>query len=170
MGPVLERNQVAGAPPQPHSAGSDCGEVPRWPRVICRPATSAELPYLAARLAEDPKFEKVDLKESIVYVTEYDGQLVGFGAARLMWQVEPLFLFPEFKKHGPGFARKRATYLLIRELDAWIFDPERNTTKIFQYFCFITDRVMQKLALSFQMLPAYVGGKFFGRRLFGREI
>lgn len=141
----------------------------KWPRVVTRPAQVGEVEYLQARLAEDPTFERVDLTKSIVYVAEYDGLVVGFGAARLVFQVEPLFLFPEFKKHAPRFAVKRATLRLIQELDEWIFDPERNKSGIRQYFCFILDKTMQKLALAFRMLPAYTGGAFFGRRIFNRE-
>ena len=140
-----------------------------WPKVETRPARVDEIEYLQARLAEDPTYEKVDLKTSIVFVDVYDGQLVGFGAARLIFQVEPLYLFPEFKKNAPKFAQKRATYQLIKALDAWIFDPERNKSGIRQYFCFILDKTMQKLALAFNMLPAYTGGAFFGRRIFNRE-
>lgn len=140
------------------------------PRVIVRPAKLEECPYLLERLSENPLFERFDLTQAVVYVAEYQGEIVGFGAARMLWQIEPLYLFPEFKKHAPRFARARATLQLIRELDAFIMDPKRNLTKVHQYFCFIVDRVMQKLALSYQMLPAYKGGKFFGRKLFNREI
>lgn len=140
-----------------------------WPRVITRPATVDEIPYLAARLAEDPTYEKVDLAKSVVYVAEYNGELVGFGACYLTFRVEPLFLFPEFRTAAPSFARKRATFQLIRELDEWIADPARNLSGVRSFFCFIVNKTMRKLALAYRMLPAYTGGAFFGKRIFNRE-
>lgn len=140
-----------------------------WPRVVTRPATVGEIPYLAARLAEDPHYEKVDLEKSVVYVAEYGGKLVGFIACHLTFRVEPLYLFKEFKNDGTPFARKRATLQLIREIDEWIADPRRNLSGIRSFFCFIVDKTMRKLALAYRMLPAYKGGAFFGKRIFNRE-
>jgi hypothetical protein len=145
----------------------------KWPRATTRWARIVDVPYLTERLAEDPTFEKIDLTESIVRVVEYDDAIVGFGAIKLAWRVEPVFLFPEFKKHAPRMAQQRATYLLIRDLDSYIMGEEvdglKDTVGIKQYFCFILDKTMQKLALAFKMLPAYTGGAFFGRRIFNRE-
>jgi hypothetical protein len=135
-----------------------------WPRVTVRDAVLADLPELQTRLKEQAQFyEQQDLSRCIVMVAEYDGQIVGFAAARLIWQVEPLLLVPEFKKHAPHHARQKATYLLIRAIDNWIGDRQRNTTKLHSYFCSIVDRTMRKLAVSFGMWPVYSKSKFFGR-------
>jgi hypothetical protein len=139
----------------------------KWPRVTSRPARLDEIDYLQNRL-ERPSpyyFENHDLSKCIVYVVEYDGAIVGFSAARLQWQIEPVMLFDEFQKHAPHFAQQRATFLLIKELHDWIEDRQRNLTGVFSYFCYILRPRMQRLAQSFGMQRWYAmrGGKFFGR-------
>jgi len=97
-------------------------------------------------------------------VIEQDGEIVGFGAARLAWwQIEPILLTRNFKKRGSKHAQRKATYLLIRELDRWIGDRARNLSGIHSYFCSINGRTMQKLAVSFGMWQIYRKCKFFGR-------
>lgn len=136
-----------------------------FPRATIRPAKQIDMSYLAKRLAEKSRNEQVDLNQAIVFVVEYGENIVGFSAARLIWQIEPVMLFDEFKHRAPHIARQRATYLLITAVDRWIADRARNTTGIHSYFCFVKDRVMQKLATHFGLLRIYVGGKFFGRDL-----
>lgn len=137
----------------------------KWPRVTSRPARLDEIEYLQQRLAQPSpyKYEDHDLSKCVVFVAEYDGAIVGFSAARLQWQIEPVMLFPEFQKFGPHFAQQRATFLLIKELHQWISDRGRNLTEIRSYFCYILRPRMQKLAASFGMQRWYRGGKFFGR-------
>lgn len=137
--------------------------------VVTRPATIGDIPYLEAKLAEDPAYEKIDFAKSVVFVAEYGGVIVGFIGCYLTFRVEPLYLFKEFKKDGPPFARKRATFQLIREIDEWIADPKRNLSGVRSFFCFIVNKTMRKLALAYKMLPAYTGGAFFGKRIFNRE-
>lgn len=134
-----------------------------FPRVTIRQATNDDLPYLAQRLSEQTYFEIVDLPKMIVYVAEYDAKIIGFGAARLMWQVEPIYLTPEFIQFAPHFARQKATLGLIRAIEGWIADRARNTTGIYSYFCFIKRRVMQQLAEAYGMWRIYTGGRFYGR-------
>lgn len=134
------------------------------PTVTVRDATLDDLHELHWRLHEQRKyFEQQNLRHSIVKVVEYEGQIVGFAAARLIWQVEPLLLTPEFKRRAPAHARRKATYLLIREIDRWIGDRQKNRSGLHSYFCSIVGRTMRKLALSFGMLPVYQNSKFFGR-------
>lgn len=133
-------------------------------RVTVRPAVPADLPRLQALLYEQRReFEQQDLRQSITYVAEYGGEIVGFCSARLVMQVEPLLLAPLFKKRAPRFAQAKATLGLIREVDGWIADRERNKSGIHWYFCTITGRTMQKLAMSFGMIRVYAKSKFFGR-------
>lgn len=137
----------------------------KWPRVTVRPARSEDLPTLQAELAEQSDFyEPQDLRQSIVHVVEYDGEIVGFGAGRLQFQYEPLLLTREFQKSAPHFARARATLLLIKAFDDWV-NSEQNTTGITRYFCVIVGAVMQRLALHFGMYRWYArrGTKFFGK-------
>lgn len=132
-------------------------------RVTIRPANKEDLPYLDQRLREQSYFERVDVTKMVVFIAEYDGKIVGFTAARLVWQVEPLMLFDEFVNYAPHFARQKATFGLIRAIDAWLADRNRNTTGIYTYFCFVKRRIMQQLAEAFGMLHIYRGGRFYGR-------
>ncbi len=92
-------------------------------------------------------------------------EIAGFIAARLIWQVEPLFLFPAFRRQRPRNARRRATLLLARALEAFLADRARNPTGICSYFCFIKDRIFQKLAEHYGLVRIYRGGRFYGRDL-----
>lgn len=133
-------------------------------RVTVRPAVPADLPRLQELLYEQRAFyEQQDLSKAVVYVAEYGGEIVGLCGARLIFQVEPLLLVPTFQKHAPRFAQAVATYKLIRGVDGWIGDREKNLSGIHSYFCSIVGRTMRKLALSFGMLPVYQKSKFFGR-------
>jgi hypothetical protein len=133
-------------------------------KVTYRKARREELTHLQRRLAEKRDVtEIVPLGEGIVFVAEYENKIVGFGAAQMYWKIEPVMLFDEFKKKAPRSARQRATYLLARALDHWIKESPENTSGVRRYYCFIRDRVMQKLAQSFGMFRIYTGGKFFGR-------
>jgi len=133
--------------------------------VTVRPATKEDLHELHWHLHDQRDyFEQQDLRKAIVMVIEQDGEIVGFGAARLAWwQIEPILLTRNFKKRGSKHAQRKATYLLIRELDRWIGDRARNLSGIHSYFCSINGRTMQKLAVSFGMWQIYRKCKFFGR-------
>lgn len=135
-----------------------------WPRVTVRPARPEDLPTLQQMLKEQSEFyEQQDLSKTILFVAEFGSEIVGFSAGRLIWQVEPLLLTKQFQKTGPHFAQQKATYLLIRELDRWIADRQRNLTGLHSYFCSIVGKRMRNLALSFGMLRVYPKSQFFGR-------
>lgn len=133
--------------------------------MTTRPARVEDLAILQFHLKDQGEiYEPQDLRQSIVHVIEYDGQIVGFGAGRLQWQYEPLLLTREFKKHAPHFAQAKGTYMLIRAFDDWLHSPE-NLTGITRYFCVIVTKRMQQLALAFGMFRWYArrGTKFFGK-------
>jgi hypothetical protein len=134
-------------------------------RVIIRPATPEDIPYLEKRIREQSYFEHVDVRKMIVFIAEYGGEIVGFSAARLMWQIEPIMLMPEFRKLAPHFARQKATLGLIRAIEGWLADRGRNTTGIYSYFCSIKGRTMRALAEAYGMLRVYTGCAFYGRDL-----
>lgn len=134
------------------------------PSVSVRDAIRADLPTLQEMLYRQRHFyEQQDLSKTITKVAEYGNEIIGLSAARLVWQVEPVLLAPRFRKLAPQFAQRKATYLLIRELDSYIGDRERNATGLHSYFCAIPGQRMQELALSFGMMPVYRSCKFFGR-------
>ncbi len=114
-----------------------------------RPARDLEVAYLQGRLASAP-IDQVDLKKSIVFVAEEDGLTVGFIAAHLVWRVEPLMLFPEFKREAPQAMQRRATLLLGREIDRYIRDPVATSNRIHEYFAFVR-KEFAALAIRFGM-------------------
>jgi hypothetical protein len=162
MEQCFERAEAADSRETPEARAAK-PEIKYPQKVSIRPATDADLPLLAGWLASQTYFEIVCLPQMIVYVAEFEGKIVGFGAARLIFQIEPIFLEPTFKRHAPHFARARATLGLIRALEGWIADRRQNTTGIYSYFCFIKGRVMQKLAEAYGMWRIYRGGRFYGR-------
>lgn len=135
--------------------------------MIVRPAEVGELSFLQAKLAqrEQDGFEQLDLRKSVVLVAEDDELRAGLVSARLMWQVEPLILFPEFERTSLPIARKKATYLLARHIEDYIADRARNRTGLHSFFAFIEDRNprMQGLARHIGWMPVYRKGKFFGK-------
>lgn len=118
---------------------------------------------LQADLAKDPaKWEQVDLSKGIVCVTTYEGKIVMYGNARLIWQIEPIKWIEGARKQFAPFERKKATYLTIRWLRDWLADMRHNPL-IRGYFCLISNvnQAMQKNAVSFGMHRVYMGVKFF---------
>jgi hypothetical protein len=133
-------------------------------RVEVRAATLEELALLQADLAKDKRWEQIDLSKSIVCVTVCDGEILQFGAARLIWQIEPIKWLRGKKAGLTPFQQRKSTYLCIRWLRDWLGDV-RNNPLIRGYFCSITNKAMQKLAISFGMRPVYQKTKFFGEDL-----
>lgn len=133
--------------------------------VTVRPASADDLHELHWHLHDQRKeFEQQDLTKAVVMVLEEDGEIVGFGAARIAWfQIEPILLTRAFKKRGTKHAQRKGTYLLIRALDRWIGDRSKNLSGIHSYFCSIRRPTMQKLAVSFGMFQIYRRCKFFAR-------
>lgn len=162
MEPGIEGHVIAQASPETWGSRRKF----RPDQVTVRAAKLEDIPKLQMFLFEQRRdFEQQDLTRSIIFIAEYEGEIVGFSAARLIWQVEPLLLARDFKRYASTHSQKRATYLLIRELDAWLADRAKNVSGIYSYFCSIADRTMQKLALSFGMLRVYRNSKFFGKDL-----
>jgi hypothetical protein len=129
-----------------------------------RAAKVEELALLQGDLAKDKRWEQLDLSKSVVFVSTRDGEIVEFISGRLMWQVEPLKFIRGKKKLFTPYEQKRSTYLLIRSLRAWLADVNNNPY-IRGYFCSITNKTMQKLAISFGMVPVYQKTKLFGEDL-----
>lgn len=73
----------------------------------------------------------VDMHRTPVWVAVDDGKIVGLLAAELIWQFEPLLMFPEVKSKA---VRRRACYRLYRAAESWMQDPTRNRTGIYKAF------------------------------------
>lgn len=138
--------------------------------IRTRPAKMTELGFLQAKhasVAQAKGHEQLDLSKSVVFVAEddRDGLTCGLIAARMVWQVEPLILFPEFERTSPKAAMKRATYSLARAIEQYIGDPVRNATPVKFFFAVIENRNprMQDLARHIGWQQVYPGCKIFGK-------
>lgn len=131
-------------------------------QVKLRPAREDEIPYLQGLLYRHRDyFEFQDLRQAIVFVTEYEGEVFGMITGRVVWQIPTLLIDREAKV--PRSAKRRATYLLIRALDEWIGDRSKNLSGIYTYFCVIKGKTMKQLAQSFGMLRIYERFATFGK-------
>lgn len=133
-------------------------------QVTVRPAREDEIPYLQGLLYRHRDyFEFQNLREAIVFVIEYEGEIAGMITGRMIWQIPTLLIDRDAKM--PRAAKRRATYMLIRELDKWIGDRNRNRSGIYSYFCVIKGRTMKLLAKSFGMFRLYERFATFGKDL-----
>lgn len=131
---------------------------------VVRPATKQDLAYLRNKL-QQANMEHGDLEKRIVFVIEHGGIISGCVAARLVWQIEPLYLTPEFAKNAPPVTLRRAVFKLARAMFDWLCDRSKNTTGIYWTFAHITNKKLQPLALEYGMLPVYRKGKMFAKDL-----
>lgn len=129
--------------------------------MSARQARQDEIPFLTEQLWKTTH-EKVDLSRCMVWVAEDDnGQLVGMLPFRLIWQGEPLHIFPNTKLS----TARRASYELAAEAEAWIADRSKNTTGIYSYFAVIKDKVFEALAKRWGLLSVYGECRIYGRDL-----
>lgn len=131
-------------------------------QVTVRPARLEEIPMLQEMLARQPYFEYQDLTQAIVFVSEYEGRVVGMITGRMIWQLPTLLLE---KEKLPRNSQRRATLMLVRAMDSFLGDRSRNLSGIYSYFCVIKGGTMKHLAKAFGMLRLYSGFATFGKDL-----
>lgn len=129
-----------------------------------REARAEEIPWLKMRLAET-EGEQVDLEQARVFVAVEDGKIIGMFPLRMVWQGEPLLIFPECRNK---ITRSRATYQLFREACAWLADKSRNHTGIHWFFGITRSEAVKDWAPRIGLHPQYEGAttltKFLGER------
>jgi hypothetical protein len=148
--------------------------IQQWHGGGIRQATKEELPYLQQRINES-KEEKVRLyieveglngKEIVplvmIWVGVQDGKLVGQLPLRMIWQAEPLMIFPEVKNKS---LKRRIALGLPRAMESFIGDRSVNKTGIYSYFFVTKGRLWAKLARAFGCLRIYKGCMTFGKDL-----
>jgi hypothetical protein len=123
--------------------------------------TPEDLKYLREKLRQS-NIEYIDLEKRIVYVIKHNGIVSGCVAARLVWQIEPLFLTPEFERDASPVTLRRAVFKLARSIFGWLIGPE-NKTGIRWTFAYIEKRKMQKVTKEYGLIPVYRKGKFFAK-------
>jgi hypothetical protein len=131
------------------------------PGTTVRRADSLDIPFLQAELAKAKKWEQVDLKRSLVWIAEYEGTPFMFLALRIVWQIEPIL---KFRTKGiPKAAQKRGMYLLYRETEKFLSDPEQNKTGIYWTFMHTTFKKVATWAERMGWLRCYKGGRLYAK-------
>lgn len=125
--------------------------------VTVRPARLDELPYLQKRL-EESVHEHVRLDRAIVYVAEQDGQVIGLLPGRLVWQLEPNYVFPEVKNKA---TRARAGLGMLRAVEAWIADRNCNQTGVYMAFAVVRKRSVWPWIARLGWWRIYQGARFY---------
>lgn len=138
--------------------------------IRVRPARMNELAFLQAKhsqVATARGYEQLDLSKSVVFIAEddVDGMRCGMLAARLVWQLEPLILFPEFERTSSPMSKRRATYALARAFEKYLGDPTQNRTGLRFFFAVIenVNQRMQHAAENFGWRWIYRKTKVFGK-------
>lgn len=122
-----------------------------------RQARADEIPYLKSRLAET-EGEHIDLDAARVWVAVERHRIVGMMSARMVWQVEPLLIFPEVKNK---MTRRRAGLGMYRAFEKWLADPTQNRTGIFWFFAVTRKRAVIGWAKALQWFRQYKGTTIF---------
>jgi hypothetical protein len=124
---------------------------------VIRTARVDELEYLNSRI----EGEKVELRGNPVWVAEQDGKIIGLIAARLVWQIEPMTVFPEVKNK---MTRRRVTRELYRACSAWLGNRDLNGTGVHLAFGVTRNRAVLQWAKAMGWLRTYKGAAIFIKR------
>lgn len=127
-----------------------------------RQATPAEKELVRLKLsqAKPAPEDASDWQDREVLVIEHGGVLSGCICARQVWQVEPLYLFPEFVAQAPPVTVRRAVFKLARACEGWL-----RAQGAHWFFAYIEKKPMQRVAREYGMIPVYRKGKLFGKDL-----
>ena len=123
-------------------------------RLTYRAATPGEKAYLAQRLTET-EHEVVSLEHC--WVAERDGQLLGVLPARLVWQLEPLVVFPEVTN---TLTRSRAALGMYIVAENWI-----RQQPVHWFFAVTRSRAVQNWAGRLGWWRMYRGAQTFTKHL-----
>jgi len=114
-----------------------------------RPAVLADLPELTKWLITSPG-EEYDLSQAIVFIAEEGGKTMGFLAARMVWQIEPLLVRQDIQT----IKASRAALLLYRAFEGWLKGPQ-NTTGVRWFFAVTRSEAVKGWARRLGWLRIY---------------
>ena len=128
--------------------------------MTVRPATVQDIPILEARL-KDSGEERVSLTAGLCWVAENEqGELLGMLPIRLVWQAEPMMVFPMVEQ---PMTRRRVGRELGRAAFEWIADRATNRTGIYSVFMVTRGFKQAKWYEKLKFLRIYQDCMIFGR-------
>lgn len=130
-------------------------------RVEVRQALAEEIPYLKERLAET-EGEQIDLDIARIWVAVEDGKIIGMLSARMVFQLEPLLIFPEATN---AHTRRRVGLGLYRAVESWIGSREKNRTGIHWFFAVTRSHAVKGWANRLGWFRQYQGAATFIKHL-----
>ncbi len=116
---------------------------------------------LRQRLKENHS-EALDLERMPCWIAEDDGKVIGVLGARLVWQLQPLLIFPETKNK---ITRSRACFHLYRVATAWLGNRDLNRTGIHWFFAVTYSKGVKAWAKRLGWFRQYKGTAFFIKHL-----
>ena len=125
-----------------------------------RRATASDLPILNHYLRESGQ-EQVSLTSCLCWVAESDsGELVGMLPIRMVWQAEPLLVFPNVKQF---MTRRRVARYLGRAVCDWIADRSKNLTGIYSLFAVTRGNAQARWFEKFKFSRIYTDCQIFAK-------
>lgn len=107
--------------------------------------------------------EEIDLNTARVFVAvDANETIIGVLPLRMVWQAEPLVVFPEVKNK---MTRRRATRSLLKGAETWLADRNLNRTGIYWYFAIIRKRAAKLAAPNMGLWRIYKGAAHFVKYL-----
>src|SRR5260370_6757137 len=117
-----------------------------------------DISYLQHRMKELGS-EFIDLSTTPAwFATDHSGNILGVLAARLVWQLQPLLIFPEVENK---MTRRRSAIGLYRAAEAWISNRLLNTTGIHWFFAVTRSEGVISWAKKLGWFQQYIGTTFF---------
>ncbi|MCU1247095.1 MAG: hypothetical protein JWQ49_124 [Edaphobacter sp.] len=121
-----------------------------------------DIPYLQQRMKELGS-EFIDLHTTPAWVaTDHSGNIIGVLPARLVWNLEPLLIFPEVKNK---ITASRAAVGLFKAAEAWLSDPKKNVTGITWYFVKTRSEAVKGWAKRLGWFEQWVGATSYIKHL-----
>jgi hypothetical protein len=122
---------------------------------------SEEIPYLEQRMKELGS-EYIDLSTAPAWIAEDEnGVVLGILSSRLIWNLEPLLIFPESTNK---ITSSRAAVGLLQAAESWLRSPA-NGTGIRNYFVKVHDERVKRWASRLGWFRQWVDASFYIKHL-----
>jgi len=127
-----------------------------------RHVTPEDVPYLHERMKQLGS-EFIDLNKAPAWVSvDEEGTILGILSTRLVWNIEPVLIFPEVKNK---MTRRRAFRGMFKAAESWLSDRTRNTTGIHWYFIKTRSAAVKKWAVRCGLFRQWKGAAVFIKHL-----